>query len=126
MQRKPQAKRPRSKPEWGLLPYGVRCPGTVAAVVDSISKTPVSTDVAVLTYEREIMTTEVAAAFLAAYGVPMLATPNAVRRRLLYDLYLFVIMVVEVSYRHYPTDDIERFGHTHLALTLDELGIAHR
>lgn len=65
-------------------------------------------------------------AFLHAYGTPMLATPGAVRRRLLYDLYLFVVMVVEVAYRRYPTDDIERLGRHHLALTLDELGIGDR
>jgi hypothetical protein len=113
----------------------VRCPGTVAAVVGSISKTPVSTDVASAIVralwgdplmEGQFFSKRNDAAFLAAYGVLMLATPDAVQRRLLYDLYLFVIMVVEVSYRHYPTDDIERFGRTHLALTLDELGIAHR
>jgi aminoglycoside phosphotransferase (APT) family kinase protein len=63
------------------------------------------------------------AAFLDAYGIPMLSTPNAMLRRLLYDLYLFVIMIVEVSYRHYPTDDIERFGRKQLALTLAKLDI---
>jgi aminoglycoside phosphotransferase (APT) family kinase protein len=64
------------------------------------------------------------AAFLEAYGLPMLATPGSVSRRLLYDLYLFVIMVVEVAYRRYPTDDIERFGRKHLALTLAKLGVS--
>jgi aminoglycoside phosphotransferase (APT) family kinase protein len=64
------------------------------------------------------------AAFLDAYGIPMLSTPGAVSRRLLYDLYLFVIMVVEVAYRHYPTDDIELFGREHLALTLVKLGVS--
>jgi hypothetical protein len=53
----------------------------------------------------------------------MLSNPGAVSRRVLYDLYLFVIMVVEVAYRHYPTDDIERFGREHLALTLAKLGV---
>ena len=63
------------------------------------------------------------ATFLDAYGVPMLSTPGAVRRRLLYDLYLFVVMVVEVAYRQYPTDDIDRFAREQLALTLAKLGI---
>ena len=53
----------------------------------------------------------------------VLSTPGAVRRRLLYDLYLFVVMVVEVSSRHYPTDDIEQFARKQLALTLAQLGI---
>jgi aminoglycoside phosphotransferase (APT) family kinase protein len=64
------------------------------------------------------------AAFLDAYGISMLSTPSALRRRLLYDLYLFVIMVVEVAYRHYPTDDIDRYGRQHLALTLAKLGVS--
>jgi aminoglycoside phosphotransferase (APT) family kinase protein len=63
-------------------------------------------------------------AFIDAYGIPMLATPGTVRRRLLYDLYLFVIMVVEVAYRHYPTDEIDRNGREHLALTLARLGVS--
>jgi fructosamine-3-kinase len=63
------------------------------------------------------------ATFLDAYGLPMLTTAGSRRRRLLYDLYLFVIMTVEVSYRHYPTDDIERFAREHLDLTLATLGI---
>jgi aminoglycoside phosphotransferase (APT) family kinase protein len=61
------------------------------------------------------------AAFLEAYGVPTLVAGGAPRRRLLYDLYLFLVMVVEVSYRHYPTDDIENFARMRLALTLDAL-----
>ncbi len=63
------------------------------------------------------------APFLDAYGQPMLTTAGSRRRRLLYDLYLFVIMTVEVSYRRYPTDDIERFAREHLALTLAKLGL---
>lgn len=36
-----------------------------------------------------------------------------------------MIMVVEVAYRHYPTDDIERFARNRLTLTLTlaKLGI---
>jgi aminoglycoside phosphotransferase (APT) family kinase protein len=63
------------------------------------------------------------ATFLDAYGQAMLATAGSRRRRLLYDLYLFVIMTVEVAYRCYPTDDIERFARENLALTLARLGL---
>ena len=63
------------------------------------------------------------ATFLDAYGQAMLTTAGSRHRRLLYDLYLFVIMTVEVSYRRYPTDDIERFAREHLALTLAKLGL---
>ena len=35
-----------------------------------------------------------------------------------------MIMVVEVAYRHYPTDDLERFARNCLtSLTLAKLGI---
>lgn len=34
-----------------------------------------------------------------------------------------MIMVVEVAYRHYPTDDLERFARNCLTLTLAKLGI---
>jgi len=60
-------------------------------------------------------------AFLAAYGEPVSEAPGAVRRRLLYDLYLFLIMVIETAYRHYPTDDLERFARQRLAVTLERL-----
>jgi len=71
--------------------------------------------------ETQFVTKGDDAAFIAAYGTPMLDTSAARTRRLLYDLYLFVIMVVEVSYRHYPTDDIDRFSRDRLAITLEKL-----
>jgi len=58
-------------------------------------------------------------AFMDAYELPIMEPPGAPVRRLLYDLYLFVIMVVEVAFRHYPTDDIERLARARLATTLD-------
>ena len=73
--------------------------------------------------EAQFLSKAADAAFVEAYGVAILATPEAVRRRLLYDLYLFLIMVVEVAYRHYPTDDIEHFARSRLAITLAKLGI---
>jgi aminoglycoside phosphotransferase (APT) family kinase protein len=63
--------------------------------------------------------------FMEAYGVALVETAGARRRRLLYDLYLFVIMAVEVAYRHYPTDEIDRLARRQLASTLDKLGPAH-
>ena len=37
-------------------------------------------------------------------------------------MYLFVVMIVEASYRHYPTDDIEQLGRSRLATTLAAIG----
>ncbi len=63
-------------------------------------------------------------AFRRAYVEPVWSSPGARQRRLLYDLYLYVIMVVEVAYRQYPSDDIDREGRHQLGLTLKKLGIA--
>jgi aminoglycoside phosphotransferase (APT) family kinase protein len=63
------------------------------------------------------------AGFIAGYGSDLLASPGAHERRLVYDLYLYLLIVTEVAFRHYPTDDIERFGRSHLAATLDRLPI---
>lgn len=57
-----------------------------------------------------------------AYGTPLFDPPGAVARRQLYDLYLYLVMVVECAYRNYPTSDIEDLGRAMLSLTLDELG----
>jgi len=62
------------------------------------------------------------AAFLLAYGAPVTAAPDARRRRWLYDMYLFMVMIVEASYRRYPTDDIEQLGRSRLATTLAAFG----
>lgn len=61
--------------------------------------------------------------FLDDYGIPALATPEARQRRLLYDMYLFLVMTIESTYRHYPTDDIERMGRRQLDVTLGSLGL---
>jgi aminoglycoside phosphotransferase (APT) family kinase protein len=63
------------------------------------------------------------AAFTEAYGVPLMNAPGAAVRRTLYDMYLFLVMVIESTYRQYPTDDIERSGRTRLDATLHTLGL---
>lgn len=62
-------------------------------------------------------------AFADAYGSRPMDAPGAPRRRLLYDLYLFVVMSVEVAYRHYPTDDMARYARHHLDQTLQAMGL---
>jgi aminoglycoside phosphotransferase (APT) family kinase protein len=61
--------------------------------------------------------------FLLAYGEPLWTSPEIQHRRLMYDLYLFVVMVVEVAYRQYPTEEIDRMGRHQLGLTLAKLGL---
>lgn len=59
--------------------------------------------------------------FTTAYGTPLLADAAAVERRRLYDLYLSLVMLVECSYRNYPTDDIERLARPGLTAAVAEL-----
>jgi len=56
-----------------------------------------------------------------AYGRPLFDERGAVARRRLYDLYLYLVMVVECAYRSYPTDDSERFARAMLDAVLDEM-----
>jgi len=42
--------------------------------------------------------------FLEAYGETIVQTPGARSRRLLYDLYLYLIMVIECRFRHFTTE----------------------
>lgn len=43
------------------------------------------------------------------YGSPMLTTSNQRRRRLLYNIYLWLIMIIECSFRKYETNDQENW-----------------
>lgn len=60
---------------------------------------------------------------IAAYGSPLFEAPGAARRRRLYDLYLYLVMIIESSYRNYETDDIESFARLCLDGVLAELGL---
>ena len=56
-----------------------------------------------------------------AYGTPLFDEPGAVERRRLYDLYLYLVMLVECAYRNYGTDDIEQLARACLPVVLDEI-----
>ena len=58
---------------------------------------------------------------LQGYGRPMLTTPEARVRRTLYNIYLFLIMIIECTYRRYPTQDQENWARRLLAVELDKL-----
>jgi aminoglycoside phosphotransferase (APT) family kinase protein len=61
------------------------------------------------------------ARFIEAYGTAVLDLPGARTRRQLYDMYLFLIMVIEATYRRYPTNELEQSARAQLATTLAAL-----
>jgi aminoglycoside phosphotransferase (APT) family kinase protein len=60
-------------------------------------------------------------AFLAGYGAEMLDTSVKRCRRTLYNIYLFLIMVIECYYRHFETQDQENWARLMLQQQLDFL-----
>jgi aminoglycoside phosphotransferase (APT) family kinase protein len=60
--------------------------------------------------------------FLAGYGEDLLAAPGAAARKTLYNLYLYLIMVIEPTYRQYDNDQQENWARERLAETLGALG----
>ncbi|MCX6082883.1 MAG: aminoglycoside phosphotransferase family protein [Chloroflexi bacterium] len=61
-------------------------------------------------------------AFLKGYGFDLPFTPSQQVRRTLYNLYLFLIMIIECSYRGYSTDDQEIWARKKLAEEMIKLG----
>jgi fructosamine-3-kinase len=61
--------------------------------------------------------------FAVGYGRPMLERPRARQRRLLYNIYLYLIMVIEYSHRQYPTHDQEHWAREQLAGELERLAV---
>lgn len=52
----------------------------------------------------------VSTAFVEGYGRPMLQTESQKRRRVLYNVYLYLIMIIECYYRRYETDKQETWA----------------
>lgn len=48
--------------------------------------------------------------FVEGYGLTLPYTPNQAIRRGLYNTYLYLIMVIECTYRQYPTSDQEKWA----------------
>ena len=71
--------------------------------------------------EFQYRTLEAAPAFVQGYGSSLLASPAAAARRTLYNLYLYLIMIVECSYRAYETDDQEQWARQQLRVELARL-----
>ena len=59
--------------------------------------------------------------FLEGYGLSLPFTPAQQVRRTLYNIYLFLIMVIECTYRRYPNQDQENWARGRLAQELEQL-----
>jgi aminoglycoside phosphotransferase (APT) family kinase protein len=59
--------------------------------------------------------------FRAGYGLDLLSQPGAATRRMLYNLYLYLIMVIECTYRRYETHDQENWARGMLSAELEKL-----
>lgn len=60
-------------------------------------------------------------AFSEGYGASPLDAPGARERRILYNIYLYLIMIIECTYRQYETDDQERWARERLGEELARL-----
>jgi aminoglycoside phosphotransferase (APT) family kinase protein len=59
--------------------------------------------------------------FIEGYGLSLPYTPSQTIRRGLYNTYLYLIMVIECTYRQYPSDDQETWARGMLERQLGEL-----
>jgi aminoglycoside phosphotransferase (APT) family kinase protein len=71
--------------------------------------------------EVQFRSLEVPAGFAEGYGRPMLDTPAERLRRMLYNIYLYLIMVIEAAYRQYDSDELEQWARQQLAQELERL-----
>ena len=60
--------------------------------------------------------------FLEGYGADLLASPGARQRRKLYNIYLWLIMIIECTYRQFENHDQENWARGKLLEELDKLG----
>jgi aminoglycoside phosphotransferase (APT) family kinase protein len=59
--------------------------------------------------------------FMEGYGMSLPFTSSQQTRRTLYNIYLFLIMVIECTYRNYPTHDQENWARGMLAAEIAKL-----
>jgi aminoglycoside phosphotransferase (APT) family kinase protein len=67
---------------------------------------------------------EAPAGFAEGYGRPMLLTSAEQLRRVLYNIYLYLIMVIEAAYRQYESQELELWARQQLAQELERLAAA--
>jgi aminoglycoside phosphotransferase (APT) family kinase protein len=71
--------------------------------------------------ECQFYTLEEPAGFMEGYGQPMLDTAAKRTRRVLYNIYFYLIVIIESHYRQYDAPDFERWGWQQLDQTLARL-----
>ena len=71
--------------------------------------------------EANFRTMDEANAFGEGYSVPMLDTPNKRLRRTLYNVYLYLIMVIEHHYRNYESWDVTNWANGELIKALESV-----
>jgi fructosamine-3-kinase len=59
--------------------------------------------------------------FLNGYGVEMVRTPAQLERRSLYNIYLYLIMIIECYFRKYESDQQEKWARQKLITELERL-----
>lgn len=59
--------------------------------------------------------------FMQGYGAPLLATPEGRMRRLLYNAYFFLVLIIECPFRQYQTNDQENWARPKLEEVLERL-----
>ena len=71
--------------------------------------------------EAQFRTWQEGSAVAQGYGRPMLTSSAEQQRRLLYNIYLYLIMVIECTYRQYATPDQENWTRPQLTADLARL-----
>jgi aminoglycoside phosphotransferase (APT) family kinase protein len=71
--------------------------------------------------EANFRALEETSAFAEGYGTPMLDTPNKRLRRTLYNIYLFLVMVIEHYYRNYESWEVTNWAYGELVKELDRI-----
>lgn len=59
--------------------------------------------------------------YMQGYGASLLASPQARRRRLLYNAYFYLVLIIECPFRKYETNDQENWARPRLEETLKAL-----
>jgi aminoglycoside phosphotransferase (APT) family kinase protein len=74
--------------------------------------------------EVQYRTLEAPPGFAEGYGRAMPSTPAERLRRVLYNIYLYLILVIEASYRQYESQELELWARQRLAQELERLAAA--
>ena len=59
--------------------------------------------------------------YIQGYGAPLLETSKARRRRMLYNVYFYLVLIIECPFRKYDTNDQENWARPRLEEALNQL-----